>query len=140
MNKQLVENQKTDEIESIDEIVGTCSVSKTYRKSLPCLNLYVAVVYKIDEPEQIDYIKIHGTNRATDCSHSFLESLSDILTFSIRRIRNKHEAIAICKSLRDHHCNRQQPNREGIKSCVDAIGRVVQEALGISESELRGRA
>jgi hypothetical protein len=134
MGKQDTEAQKTDEIESID------SPTRTFRKSLPCLNLYIAVVYRVDEPERIDYIKIHGTNKTTDCGHSFLESMSDMLTFSIRRIRNRNEAILICKSLRDHNCNRQQPNREGIKSCVDAIGRVIQEALGISESELRGRA
>jgi len=119
------------------ESVGT---SKTYKKETPCLNLYISIIYKNDDPDRIDYVKIHGTSRGDDCGCSYHEALADLLTFSIRRIRNHHEAISIVKNLRDHKCHKMRPNKEKITSCADAIGRAVQDALKVTENELRGRA
>jgi len=98
------------------------------------------VAYRVDEKDKIDYIKIHGTSRGDDCGCSYHEGVADLLTFSIRRIRNHHEAIAIVKNLRDHKCHRMRPNKEKITSCLDAIGRAIQDALNVTEDELRGRA
>lgn len=121
--------------ESID--IGTTNLSKTYKKNLSCLNLYITVTYK--EDGKVDYIRINGTNKQDVCGISWIEAISDLLTFSIRRIRNKHEAKAICKALRDHKCLGIAPNKEHIQSCSDAIGRVMMEVLQITEDELRGR-
>jgi hypothetical protein len=117
----------------------TINNTSTYKKQTPCLNLYISVVMREDEKDKVDYIKIHGTSRGDDCGCAYHEALADMLTFSIRRIRNHNEAKLIVKALRDHKCHRYQPNREKITSCPDAIGRVVQDALGVTEEELRGR-
>jgi hypothetical protein len=87
----------------------------------------------------VDFVKIFGSSRSNECGCSYLETLGDLLSFSIRRIRNKHEAVAICKALRDHKCNKQTPNPEHITSCSDALGRVLMDVLNVTEEELRGR-
>lgn len=109
------------------DVVGTICTAKTYKKVLPCLNIYICINYK--EDKKIDYIKIYGGHKNADCGCSFLESLSDLLTFSIRRIRNEHEAKAIVKNLRFHKCNRITANPDRITSCVDAIGQVLEKEL-----------
>jgi thiazole synthase ThiGH ThiG subunit len=53
--------------------------------------------------------------------------MADLLTFSVRRIRNEHEAQAIVKNLRYHKCDRILPNKDHITSCVDAIGQVLEQ-------------
>ena len=107
--------------------IETISPTRTYKKTLPCLSFYMAINYK--EDGKIDYIKIFGGRKDNDCGGSFLESMADMLTFSIRRIRNEHEAKAIVKNLRFHKCNRCVANREHITSCVDAIGQVLEKEL-----------
>lgn len=110
--------------------IGTCCNSKTYRKVLPCLTLYVCINYK--EDKKIDYIKIYGGQHGeVGCGETFFQALSDLLTFSIRRIRNEHEAKAIIKTLRYHKCNKRIPNEEHLTSCADAIGQVLEKELSL---------
>jgi hypothetical protein len=110
-------------------VIGTTSVSKTYRKFTPCGNIYTTITFKDDEPNRVDYIRISGCSKENECGGSWFETLADTLTFCVRRIRNTHEADAICKNLRQHRCNKIIPNREHITSCADAIGRVLEEVL-----------
>jgi len=116
-------------------------LTRVIQKMTPCGHLYFSCSYRDDDPEKVDFIKIYFSNRFGGCGSSFHEALADGLTFQIRRIRNKHEAIAIVKNLRDHQCN-QPPklSKDRNKSCADAIGKAVMEILGITEDELRGRA
>ena len=107
--------------------IGTTYPSTTYKKSTSCLNLYITVGW--GENKKIEFVRIVGNNKSGDCGCSWLESLSDILTFSIRRIRNEHEAKAIIKNLRYHRCNKITPNKDHIVSCVDAIGQVIERVL-----------
>ena len=135
-----MENQdrKIPEIEqnkSIDEELGTTYKSTTYRKPTGCGHIYISIIYKNDEPEKIELIRIQGCTKTNDCLNSNLESISDLLTFSIRRIRNIHEARAIVKSLKNHRCNRVIPNKDHITSCVDAVGRTLEEVLKTKEKE-----
>jgi len=117
---------ETETPEDID--IGTYCKTRTYKKKLVCLNLYIAICYKDDN--KIDYIKIYGGNKGeNNCGCSFYNALSDMITFSVRRIRNKHEAEAIIKNLRYHKCNKILPNAEHLTSCVDAIGQVLEKEL-----------
>jgi hypothetical protein len=109
--------------------IGETNKSKTYRIWTPCDNIYVTIASKNEEPDKIDFIRISGGTKDNECGCSFLDSLADLLTFSIRRIRNIHESRAICKNLRMHRCNKVKPNREHITSCADALGRVLEKEL-----------
>ena len=114
------------------EYIGTTSPSRTYKKQLPCLTLYICINYK--EDNKIDYIKIYGGQHGeVGCGETFFQALSDLLTFSIRRIRNEHEAKAIIKTLRYHICNKKIPNPDHTQSCVDAIGQVLEKELVVLE-------
>jgi hypothetical protein len=114
---------------SADSCIEIVNKSKTFRKWTPCGNIYIQVAFKADSPDKIDYILIDGGNKEIDCGKSWLQSLADILTFSIRRIRNQHEADAIVKNMRGHRCNKYVPNKDHVGSCVDAIGQVLETLL-----------
>jgi len=116
---------------SIDEFFK----SKTYSKRT-CRDIYVIVAYRNDSPEKIEFIRINASSRANNCAVSFMEAFSDILTFAIRRIRNKHEANAIIKNLRHHKCLNCPPNKDHTTSCSDAIGQVLEEVLKYEEKEV----
>jgi len=118
----------------IQEDCLTHQKSITYRKHT-CKDIYIIVVYRHDEPEKIDYIRINSSSKDNNCAVSFMEALSDILTFAIRRIRNKYEAQAIVKNLRQHKCLNCPPNEEHITSCSDAIGQVLNEILQVKDEE-----
>ncbi len=102
------------------------SNSKTYRKVLPCLKLYIVLTYTAEG--KIDYIKIYSGNKDNDCGGSFFECMADLLTFSLRRAKGD-ETKAIIKAMRHHKCNKMSPNKEHITSCVDAIGQVLSREL-----------
>lgn len=114
---------------SIQQDIGTTCDSKTYIKSTACGNIYMTVVYRNDEKDRIDYIRISGVAKTNKCGNSWFETISDCLTFMIRRIRNNHEAKAIIKNFRFHRCNHITPNKDHITSCADAIGQVLEEVL-----------
>lgn len=116
-------------MKTIDDSIGTTSKSKTYKKRT-CKDIYITVAYREDEPEKIDYVRIISSTKENTCATSFIESLSDMLTFAIRRIRNKHEAQAIIKNLRWQKCLNCPPNKDHTTSCSDAVGQVLQEVLG----------
>jgi len=115
--------------------IGTDWKEKTYRKPTGCGNIYIIVNFRNDAPDRIESIKIQGCTKTNDCLNSWAESLSDLLTFAIRRIRNKYEAEAIIKALAYHRCNKVFPNPEHITSCVDAISRVLKEVLIVEEKK-----
>ncbi|MEM3036137.1 MAG: hypothetical protein QXS18_04955 [Thermoplasmata archaeon] len=121
MNKEI----KNDIINDIE----TIWVSKTYAKQTGCGKIYIIVAYKINEPNRVDFIKIFGCTKTNDCLNSNMEALSDLLTFAIRRIRNKYEADAIIKACAYHRCNKVIPNQEHIVSCVDAVSKVLLQIL-----------
>jgi len=117
-----------------DNNIGVTSRSKTYRKKAgACGHIYVTVTFREDKPDRIDYVKIQGCNKQNDCLGSFTEAIADLLSFAIRRIRNKHEAEAIIKSLKHHRCNRIVPSESHTTSCSDAIAQVLQEELKVDE-------
>jgi hypothetical protein len=115
-------------------MIGSVTKSKTYRKKAgQCGHIYVTITFREDKPNRIDYVKIQGCTKQNDCLGSFTEAIADLLSFSIRRIRNKHEAEAIIKALRHHRCNRIAPSSEHTTSCADAIAQVLQKELNIDE-------
>ncbi len=118
----------------IEETVEVVNRSITYRKQT-CRDIYIIVVYKNDNPEKIDYIRINASSKDNNCAVSFMEALSDILTFAVRRIRNSHEALAIIKNLRYHKCLACPPNKDHTTSCSDAIGQILEKVLKIDEEE-----
>ena len=120
-----------------DVAILTDSPSRTYVKRSACLTLYITAVYKIDEPDKIDYIKIAGHSGVNNCGNSWLEMTADHLTFCIRRIRNHHDAVAIVKNCIRHRCNNIVANKEHIVSCADAIGRATAEILNVDLDEAR---
>jgi len=117
--------------------------TRTWQKKTACRNVYLSVVYRDDDHSKIDYIKIYGVARSNSCGCSYLESIADLLTLSLRRIdvSKKSEARLLVKSLRDHRCNKAHMAnpKERTLTCVDAVGRALQEALEVSEDELRRR-
>lgn len=104
--------------------------SRTFQKWTPCGNLYIHIAFKEEAQNKVDFIIIDGASREIDCGHSWVQGLADLLTFSVRRIRNQHEADAIIKALRGHRCNKYLPNKEHTTSCTDAIAQVLQEVIG----------
>lgn len=114
--------------------IGTTCKSITYRKDT-CGSIYIVIAYKEDEPEKVDYLRIIASTKPGACAVSFLEALADTLTFSIRRIRNIHEAKAIVKNLRYHKCLNCPPNKDHTTSCSDAIGQVLTKVLKIDEQQ-----
>jgi len=129
-NKPVHEIGKNEHLEFIE----TQGITRTYRKRAgQCGHIYVMVVFRDDKPNRIDYIKIQGCTKSNDCGGSWAESIADLLSFSIKRIRNKHEAEAIIKALKHHRCNRIAPNKDHTTSCVDAIAQVLQEELKVDE-------
>lgn len=120
-------------VQAVNAIETPCK-SKTYKKSLTCLDLYINPVF--NDEGKIEFIKIYATNKKDNCGCSFYEAIADLLTFSIRRIRNHHEAVAICRSLRGHRCLGNVANEKRITSCADAIARAIMEALNVSEAEV----
>jgi hypothetical protein len=124
----------SSKVERIDEDYLTCEKTITYKKRT-CRDIFVIVAYKTDEPELIDYIRIVSSSKEGGCPVSFLESFSDMLTFSVRRIRNIHEAKQIVKNLRGQKCLQCPPNQDHITSCSDAIGQVLQKVLRTDEQK-----
>jgi len=114
--------------------IGTISKSITYKKTT-CCDIYITIAYREDEPEKIDYIRLIASSKQGGCPVSFMEALADTLTFSIRRIRNEHEATSIIKNLRYHKCLACPPNKDHSTSCSDAIGQVLQKVLKIDEKK-----
>ena len=100
----------------------------TFRKETGCGYIYITIAFKFDDPNKVEFLRIAGQG-VNDCGASFYESLADMTTFAIRRIRNEHEARAIIKNLRYHRCNRYTPNKDRITSCSDAVGQVLQKIL-----------
>ena len=126
-HKSGIEMEKPEENYSI----GTDSPSKTYKAWTFCGDLYITFTYK--EDNKIDYVLISGGNQEHSCGTSFLTCLADFLTFSIRRIRNEHEARAIIKNLLFHRCDKMVANKNHITSCVDSIGKILKKELGIKD-------
>ena len=114
--------------------------SKTYVKQVGCGNLYVTLCYFKDQERKnkIEQVLITGDKNSM-CGDSYNDVCADSLTYEIRRIRNHHEAIAICKNYRLQRCNNIVPNRDKTTSCADAIGQVIQTELGVSDDEIFGR-
>lgn len=120
--------------------IATYCEAKTYQKSTGCGHIYIIINY-YNDPEKagrIEQILING-DKENHCGNSWFNTCADDLTYMVRRIRNKHEAIAICKNYRYHRCNNIKPNKDHVVSCVDAIGQVLQVELGVSDDELWGR-
>jgi len=120
---------KTEEVKDIEN----CWDSRTYRKRLFCGNVYIIIAFKNEDKSKVEFVRIASPKNDV-CGGSFYEAIADQLTFSIKRIRNKYEAEAVVKNLMGHRCNRYIPNENQIKSCSDAIGRVLKEVL-LKESE-----
>ena len=118
-----------------EDRIGSIGSSRTYKKMAgQCGNIYITIVFRDDKPNRIDYLKLQGCTKTNDCGGSFMDSLADILTFAIKRIRNKYEAEAIIKSLSCHRCNKIKPNQDHSTSCVDAISKVLKTVL-LNEEE-----
>jgi hypothetical protein len=126
------EIHKVDENEHIDQPIGTTCNSKTYKKTT-CKDIYVTISYKEDDPKKIDYIRINSSSKDNNCAVSFMEALSDTLTFAIRRIRNSSEAAAIVKNLRFHKCLNCPVNKDHTTSCADAIGQILEREFASNE-------
>jgi hypothetical protein len=118
-NQQVCESRE-------DEHIGTCGVSRTYKRPTGCGSLYMHVIYKPDN--RIDYFLLEG-DKDNYCGDSHLATHADNLTFMVRRIRNEHEAQAIIKNYRFHACNKCPINSHKTKSCSDAIGQMLEEVL-----------
>ena len=127
-------NTQKKEIVSIEKEFGTHYKSKTYIKRT-CQDIFIIVAYRNDNPEKIDFIRIVSSSRKNPCATSFMDAISDLLTFSIRRIRNSYERDAIIKNLRHQQCLNCPPNKDHTKSCSDAIGQVLQDVLQKTEEE-----
>jgi hypothetical protein len=115
-----------------NSLIENHCVSKTYKK-VTCRDLFITVAFKTDEPEKVDFVRIISSTKDGGCPVSFMEGLSDMLTFSIRRIRNIHEARQIVKNMRFHKCLGCPPNKDHSTSCMDAIGMVLEDALKTKE-------
>jgi hypothetical protein len=101
--------------------------SKSYQKYTPCGKIYIHIVCK--EDGRISYVRITPITKTESCGGSWSEGLADLLTYSIRRIRNRTEAELIVKALEYHYCNKSIPNRDKSRSCIDAISQVIKEKL-----------
>ena len=119
---------------SIEHDFGSDYKSTTYVKRT-CQDIYVIVAYRPDDPEKIDFIRLISSSRKNPCATSFMESMSDILTYAVRRIRNSYERDAIIKNLKHHSCLSCPANKDHVKSCSDAIGQVLDEILQRPEQE-----
>ena len=119
---------------SIQELTETIGKSITYKKHT-CRDLFITVVYKEDEPDRVDFIRIVASTKEGGCPVSFMEALADMLSFSIKRIRNIHEARQIVNNLRWQKCLECPANEEHITSCSDAIARVLEKVLKTKEEE-----
>lgn len=121
---------ETDSIQGIQE---TVSKSTTYKKRT-CKDLYISVIYRQDAPDRIDYLLVSASSKDNNCAVSFLQTLADMTSFAIRRIRNEHEARAIIKNLRYQKCLNCPPNKDHTCSCSDALGQVLQTVLFKNET------
>ncbi len=126
-DKQVHEAGKDEYIEDFGTVYNTI----TYKKET-CRDLYVVVAYKPDDPQKIEFIRINSSSKVNNCAVSFMEGLADMLTFSIRRIRNEHEARAIIKNLRHQKCLNCPPNKDHSTSCSDAIAQVLEKVLKVN--------
>ena len=117
--------------------------SKTYRKWTPCDNIYVTIVYRNDEPDKIDFIRIHGASRNNMCGASWIESMADMQTLLLSRLRLKYkgDVESLIASLANHRCNKYTPNKYGIKSCVDALRKVYEKEFEgvLAEEKTNGK-
>jgi hypothetical protein len=98
--------------------------SITYSHKTACGQLYMTFVYKDDE--KLDYVLIEG--EGGECGKAFCNSMADMLTFSLKRIRPSYEneISAIIKNFIGHRCNKQFV---GVTSCPDAIGQILKKVL-----------
>ena len=122
---------ETETIDTKIDDIGITSLSRTYKEWKPCGNLNITFAYK--EGSKIDYVLINGNDKTNQCGNSFITTIADFLTFSIRRIRNKYEVHAIIKNLKGHRCNRMRANKDHILSCADSIGRAIEKELSNEE-------
>lgn len=117
--------------------IGTTCNSKTYDKKICNQTLYINPSY--NDEGKIDSIQIYSTSKTGACISCFTQCIADLLTFCMRRIRNRNEAKLIIKACKNHKCLELPANENGIRSCPDAIAKALQEILGISDKELYDR-
>lgn len=89
-------------------------------------------LYCIFEQEDGVFKKLHikGSTKATPCGESWIEPVSKVITFALRRaLWEGTEETGIIKHLLGHRCNECAVNGDRTTSCTDAIAKCVSEYL-----------
>jgi thiazole synthase ThiGH ThiG subunit len=86
---------------------------------------------------------VKGNNaKETPCGEAMLNTLAKILTFALRRgFWEGSIDRGILKQLKNERCNMAVPNKEGVVSCADAIGKAVSDYIQIrAKNEISAKA
>ena len=96
----------------------------TYAERIGCGILYVTVINHDDKFHRL-FMKSEAS-KTCDCGESWLQAMSGVLTFGIRRaLKEGNLDLAILKQLRNHRCNRY--SIATAKSCSDAIYKILDK-------------
>lgn len=99
-------------------ITGVAYDSYTYTERIGCGHIHIIITENKGKFHRI-FMK-SSMSKETPCGSSWLEAMSALLTFGIRRaLEEKTLERAILKHLRNHRCN--QYSIATAKSCSDAI-------------------
>ncbi len=109
-----------------DLIEVSSKKSITLSEKVGCGHIYAIIQLKNRTFDRVDFLG--AMPKSCDCGDSFLQALSKILTFAIRRaIKEGNVEIALIKHLQGHRCNK--PLYRGSLSCVDGIARVIKKYM-----------
>lgn len=109
----------------------------TMSRKVGCGNIYC--IFNEDEGSFYNLI-IKGDNaKEAPCGEAWLNAMAAILTYALRQsLWEGTTQKALIKHLTGHQCAMYVPNKEHIKSCTDAIGKMVLEYIksrGLDEIE-----
>lgn len=102
--------------------------SITIRKRICQGHLYC--IFEQGKDGEFKKLHIKGSTKATPCGESWIDPMSKIITFALRRALWEGSAQqGILKHLFGHRCNECAVNADRTTSCTDAIAKSVDEYL-----------
>jgi hypothetical protein len=104
----------------------------TISEKVGCGHIYAIIQLKNKSFDRVDFLG--AMPKSCDCGDSFLQALSKILTFAIRRaIKEGNIEIALLKHLTGQRCNK--PIYRGAVSCTDAIAKLIRKYMELENGK-----
>lgn len=105
--------------------------AKTYQR--PSCEGHIYLTINRDDAGKFVSLMLSPPAKTNNCGGAFAYALQDLLTFALRRIKEKDDITLILKAVRGQKCNAMPPNRHHCRSCVDALYGVLKSEFNKEE-------